>query len=151
MGDIMVLTDSAVLNSKPGVKAVKLFDGKGLYLLVSPAGGKYWRFKYRFGGKELLLSMGGYPKVSLSDARLLCNEARRLVAAGINPSAVRKAQKARDKAERFAMESKPSVRILLEGSVEIWKGRAVVRLTPDEAQFVKDLLGKLIPRGDLCP
>ena len=141
----MGLTDSAVLKANPGVKVIKLFDGKGLYLLVSPAGGKYWRFKYRFGGKEQLLSMGVYPTVSLSDARLLCTEARRLVSAGRNPSAVRKEQKAMEKAERLATESKPSVRILLNGAVEIWKGRAVVRLTPDETRFVKDMLAKLSP------
>lgn len=141
----MGLSDSTVLDAKPGVKAVKLFDGNGLYLLITPVGGKYWRFKYRFCGKEQLLSMGIYPKVSLSEARLLCNEARQLIAAKLNPSTVRKEQKARGKAERLATESKPSVRILLDGTVEIWKGRAVVRLNPDETKFVKNQLVKLSP------
>ena len=65
----MPLTDTAIRNAKPGEKPVRLFDGGGLYLEVSPAGGKWWRLKYRFDGKEKRLSLGVYPDVSLKDAR----------------------------------------------------------------------------------
>ena len=62
-------------------------------LLVTPQGGKYFRFKYRFDGKEKLLALGTYPEISLADARQQRDEARRQVAHGIDPGAVRKAQK----------------------------------------------------------
>lgn len=90
----MSLTDAKTRNAKPKDKSYKLADGDGLFLLVTPAGGKWWRFRYRFGGKEKLLSFGTYPEVSLSDAREKRANARKQVAAGINPGAVRKAQKA---------------------------------------------------------
>ncbi|MEZ4600582.1 MAG: integrase arm-type DNA-binding domain-containing protein [Syntrophotaleaceae bacterium] len=90
----MPLTDAKIRNAKPGAKQVKLFDGDGLFLLVAPNGGKWWRFKYRFGGKEKLLSFGTYPEVSLADAREKRFQARKQVAAGIDPGEVRKAQQA---------------------------------------------------------
>lgn len=89
----MPLTDTAIRNAKPEAKPLKLFDERGLFLLVTPAGGKWWRLKYRFDGKEKLLSLGVYPDVSLKDARELRDEARKRLAAGINPSEHRKAQK----------------------------------------------------------
>ena len=99
----MPLTDTAIRNAKPkpGEKQLKLFDGRGLFLLVSPSGGKWWRLKYRFDGKEKQLSLGVYPDVSLQDARERRDQARKLVANGVDPSANRKAQKAA-KAERAA-------------------------------------------------
>ncbi len=90
----MGLTDIKVRNEKQKAKDIKLFDGDGLYLLVTAKGGKYWRFKYRFGGKEKLLALGTYPEISLSDARRGRDDSRRQVAAGIDPGEVRKAQKA---------------------------------------------------------
>ncbi|MES9933555.1 MAG: integrase arm-type DNA-binding domain-containing protein [Candidatus Sedimenticola sp. PURPLELP] len=90
----MPLTDTAIRNAKPEAKARKLFDERGLFLLISPKGGKWWRFKYRFEGKEKQLSLGVYPDVSLKDARERRNDARKQVAAGIDPSEHRKARKA---------------------------------------------------------
>ncbi len=89
----MPLTDTAIRNAKRGAKAIKLFDERGLYLEVSPTGGKWWRLKYRFDGKEKRLSLGVYPDVSLKDARERRDQARKLLANGIDPSANRKAQK----------------------------------------------------------
>jgi len=97
----MPLTDTAIKNAKPGAKPIKLSDEKGLFLLLSPAGGKWWRLKYRFGGKEKLLSMGTYPEVSLKDARQRRDDARKLLADSIDPGANRKAMKA-TKTERAA-------------------------------------------------
>ena len=88
----MPLTDTKVRTAKPKDKSYKLFDGRGLYLEVS--GGKWWRYKYRFGGKEKRISLGIYPEVSLKDARQRCEEARKLLANGVDPSEHRKAQKA---------------------------------------------------------
>ncbi len=90
----MSLTDTAIRNAKPSEKPVKLFDERGLYLEVSPAGGKWWRLKYRFDGKEKRLSLGVYPDVSLKDARDRRDTSRKLLADGIDPSENRKAQKA---------------------------------------------------------
>jgi integrase len=90
----MATTDTKIRNAKPKDKQFKLFDTDGLFLLVSPAGGKWWRFKYRFGGKEKLISLGTYPEVSLSQARARRDAARKQVADGIDPSLARKALKA---------------------------------------------------------
>jgi len=90
----MPMTDTKARNAKPKDKQFKLFDTDGLFLLVSPAGGKWWRFKYRFGGKEKLLSLGTYPEVGLSQARERRDAARKQVADDIDPSQARKALKA---------------------------------------------------------
>ena len=89
----MKLSDTAVRNAKPAAKPLRMFDGGGLYLEVSPAGGKLWRLKYRFGGMEKRLALGAYPDTSLKDARDKRDAARKLLAAGIDPSAQRKAEK----------------------------------------------------------
>ncbi len=89
----MSLTNTAIRNAKPRTKPVKLFDERGLYLEVSPAGGKWWRLKYRFGGKEKRLSLGVYPDVGLKDARDRRDASRKLLADGIDPSENRKATK----------------------------------------------------------
>ena len=87
------LTDVKVSKSKPQGKQFTLFDGGGLFLLVTPSGGKLWRLKYRHEGKEKLLALGAYPEISLADARQRRDEARKQVAHGIDPGAVRTAQK----------------------------------------------------------
>ena len=90
----MPLTNITILKAKPTDKPVRLFDGGGLYLEISPAGGKLWRLKYRFNGKEKRLALGIYPDVSLARAREKRHEARSLLADGNDPSENRKAQKA---------------------------------------------------------
>ena len=90
----MPLTNTAIRNAKPGEKTKKLFDSKGLYAEISPKGGKWWRLKYRFGGKEKRLALGVYPDISLKEARERRDEARKLLAHGIDPSEHRKAAKA---------------------------------------------------------
>ena len=90
----MPLTDITIRSAQPGNKTRKMFDGRGLYLEVAPRGGKYWRLKYRFGGKEKRLSLGVYPDVSLKEARHRCEDARRLLSREIDPSEHRQAMKA---------------------------------------------------------
>ncbi|SNB45931.1 integrase arm-type DNA-binding domain-containing protein [Geobacter sp. DSM 9736] len=90
----MALTDVQAKKAQPKEKPYKLTDGEGLYLQVTPNGGKWWRFKYRIDGKEKLLSLGVYPDISLAEARERRREARNLVAHGIDPSVERKAAKA---------------------------------------------------------
>ncbi len=89
----MPLTDTAIRAAKSAAKPVKLSDEKGLYLEVAPTGGKWWRLKYRFGGKEKRISLGVYPDVGLKLARERRDEARRLLADGIDPGEHRKAHK----------------------------------------------------------
>jgi len=65
----MSVTHAEIINAKPREKPYRLFDGRGLYLEIAPSGGRWWRFKYRFKGKETRLSLGVYPEVSLKAAR----------------------------------------------------------------------------------
>ncbi|MBF0583713.1 MAG: integrase arm-type DNA-binding domain-containing protein [Magnetococcales bacterium] len=89
----MALTDTAVRNAKAGAAPKSVADERGLSLLVQPSGGKWWRFRYRFDGKQKMLSVGVYPDVSLKQARERRDEARRLLAEGIDPGEHRKATK----------------------------------------------------------
>lgn len=87
----MPLTDTACRNAKATNNPQKLSDGGGLFLLVQPNGSKLWRLAYRYAGKQKLISFGAYPAVPLSDARAGRDQAKRLLAQGIDPSAQRKA------------------------------------------------------------
>jgi integrase len=87
------LSDIVIKKARPRDKAYKIFDGAGLFIIVGPTGHKWWRFKYKFGGREKLLSVGIYPDVPLKLARVRRDEARKLVAAGVDPSIKRKSEK----------------------------------------------------------
>lgn len=89
-----MLTDVVVRNAKPKDKAYKIADERGMYLLVQPSGGKLWRFDYRYFGKRKTKALGIYPDITLIKARELRDEARRLLASDVDPSEVRKAEKA---------------------------------------------------------
>lgn len=91
----MALTDVAIRNAKPGAKAVKMADGGGMFLLVTPAGGKLWRLKYRIDGREKLLAIGAYPEIGLGEARRRREEARELIALGKDPSREKQREKVR--------------------------------------------------------
>ena len=89
----MHLSNFAITKARPKGKPYKLSDGAGLHLLVETNGSKLWRFRYRFAGRENMLTFGPYPIVSLADARAKRDEARRLLVAGTDPSAKRKQEK----------------------------------------------------------
>lgn len=124
----MPLTDTAIRNAKPGKKPIRMFDGGGLYVEIAPGGGKLWRLKYRSDGKEKRLALGAYPDVGLKEARACRDEARKLLAQGIDPGARRKAQKAA-KAEQAANSFEAICREWLEKR----------RSTVEPAQHVKTL------------
>lgn len=88
-----MLTEAAIKAAKPKAKQYKKFDEKGLYLTVTPTGSRLWRLKYRYGGMEKLLALGMYPDVTLKRAREKRDDARKLLADGIDPSSHKKAQK----------------------------------------------------------
>ena len=88
-----MLNDTACRNAKPSDKQYKLADEKGLFLLIHPNGSKYWRMKYRYGGKEKLLSLGVYPELTLAAARDKRDDARKQLKDGIDPSAAKQEDK----------------------------------------------------------
>jgi integrase len=101
----MALTDIKVRTAKPDTKEYSLADGDGMSLLVHPNGSKYWRFRFRFGGKQHLIAFGVYPETSLADARQKREEARRLVAAGVDPRLHKRAVKEEQAKEAITFES----------------------------------------------
>ena len=137
---IRQLSESEIRDVKYEDKIYRLFDGGGLYLQVTPSGGKWWRFKYRFGKKEKSLALGTYPVTSIEDARRSRDAAKELLAQDIDPGEIRKQEKARSKAEHLEGQRLPSVRVSIDGRIEIWKGGNTMRLTRDEAIFIAKLL-----------
>lgn len=101
----MALTDTKVRSAKPEAKEYSLVDGDGMFLLIHPNGSKYWRFRFRFGGKQHLMAFGVYPETSLADARQKREEARRLVAAGVDPREHKRAVKEEQAKEVITFES----------------------------------------------
>ncbi len=120
----MPLTDTAVRKTRPGAKPYKVADGKGLFLLVHPNGSKYWRLKFRFAGKEKLLSLGIYPTVSLAEARNRRDHARKLLSNGVDPGVAKQV-------------SKRSVKMAAENSFEAtareWYAKRAAKWVPTHA------------------
>jgi hypothetical protein len=150
------LTDSDVQDTRSSEKPKRLYDSGGLFLLVTPKGGRWWRFKYRFEGRAKMISLGTFPRVSLAHARALRDNARLILKQGIDPSTIRKSEKAQEKTEKDREKARmkaegeqsegvamPSVRFLMDGTIELWKGVNVMRFSPDEARFVAELLSAL--------
>lgn len=135
----MPLTDTAIRKAKPGDKPRKLADAKGLFLLVTPNGGKWWRFKFRFGGKEKLLSLGTYPDVTLKAARDKRDDARRLLSEGIDPGQHRKATKTM-KAEQAANNFEAVAREWFSKNLPNWaeshSGKIMGRLENDAFPWI---------------
>lgn len=131
----MPLTDLAIRRSKPKDKPYTLNDGNGLSLLIEPNGSKGWRLRYRFSGKAKLMSLGSYPNVALADARTARDEAKKLIAGGIDPAEVRKAKK-REIESRFGNT--------FEGIAREWYEKRFDRWSPSYAEemietFEKDV------------
>ncbi|HDR8925971.1 hypothetical protein WS58_15865 [Burkholderia pseudomultivorans] len=136
----MPLAEALIKSTKAAEKPRKLFDGGGLYLLIAPSGGKHWRLKYRFGGKEKSLSLGAHPEVTLAAARKLRDEARAFLVAGVDPSEVRKQERAtlrdeaarRDARMRFSLDS--------DGALSIRLSARRMNLSPSETAQLRAFL-----------
>lgn len=101
----MPLTDITIRKAKAKTSAYKLSDGGGMFLLVTPKGGKWWRISYRHEGKQKTISLGTFPEVSLGMARQLREDARKVIASGVDPSALRKvSERAKQVAEEQSFE-----------------------------------------------
>lgn len=130
----MALTDVQVKTAKPRDKDYRLADGKGLFLQVTQAGGKWWRFRYFFGGKEKMISFGTYPDISLAEARGRRHEARNQVANGIDPGTERKALKAAQAKQEAAIENS------FEAVSREWHGKFSGQWSPGHAATIMDRL-----------
>ena len=115
----MSLTDLECRNAKPQASAYKLTDGQGLFLYVMPSGGKSWRLKFRFMGKEKGLTIGPYPTFSLAEARERREQARKELATGINPAAA-KQEKKREAAQSAATTFELVAREWHEHNISKW-------------------------------
>lgn len=139
-GDTPPLPDTAIRSLKFSPKPAKLFDGGGLFLHVTPTGGKWWRLKYRFEGKEKLLVLGVYPDVSLKEARKRRDEAREQFALGIDPGAHKKAAK-----EAIRAEAQNSYEIIAREwhakYSEVWTGSTRIKVLAGQANHIFPQLG----------
>jgi hypothetical protein len=127
----MPLTDTACKNARPTEKPYKKADGGGLYLEVMPTGARYWRLKYRFGGKEKRLACGVYPETSLAEAREKRAIARKMLEGGIDPSSAKREN--RQLAEANAA-------CTFEGVAREWHERNREKWTPI---YCQDILHRL--------
>ncbi len=130
----MPLTDTSIRNIKATAKVQKLSDGGGLYLFVPTTGGKLWRMAYRFGGKQKTLSFGAYPAVSLRDARAKRDDAKALLAEGIDPGE----QKKETKAAAQILERERAA--TFEAVAREWYDKKTAHLT---AGYRRDILSRL--------
>ncbi len=150
----MSLTDSAIRNAKPQEKPYKLFDSGGLYLVVAPSDGKWWRLKYRFDGKEKKLSLGVYPTITLKDARDRRDEAKKQLANGIDPSQNRKAVRSA-RAELLSNSFEVIARewIVKKGTrwSESYQGRILWRLEKDVFPWLGERPIAEIKAADILP
>jgi integrase len=136
-----MLTDTEIRKTKPQDKPFKLADGRGLYLLVNPGGGKLWRFDYRFDGKRKTLAMGAYPDTTLAKARERLDEARRMLADGLDPCAQRKAEKA-DEARQTSNSFKAVALEYFAVRGKDWSERYRKRLATDMERDVFPWIGE---------
>jgi hypothetical protein len=150
----MKLTDEVIRSARPCVKPVKLTDGRGLFLLLAPTGGKWWRYKYRFGGKEKQVSLGVYPAVSIVEARAKHAEYRAMVAEGVDPCAHVQVEKAERKAEAARQLWRTRFMLTNDGALSFLFGKRQVVLSPSETSELRvflDATKDVTPKVTPCP
>ncbi len=150
----MKLTDEVISAARPGVKPVKLTDGRGLFLLLAPTGGKWWRYKYRFGDKEKQFSLGVYPAVSIAEARAKHAAYRAMVAEGVDPCAHVQSEKAEQKAEAARQVWRTRFFLDNDGALSFLLGKRRVVLSPSETFELRaflDATKNVTPKEMPCP
>lgn len=139
MARYLIKADVIIRSTKPTEKTQRLNDGDGLYLLIKPNGAKWWRLDYCISGKRKTLSVGVYPDIGLKEARDRADEARRLVATGIDPSDIRKASKAEQakslEADRRIAAGLPAIDSFEEIARE-WFTKFSIEWTPSHADKI---------------
>lgn len=144
------LTDQQLIALKPKSKPYKISMGRSLLILINPNGGLYWRFRYRFAGKEKSLSIGTYPTISIVEAHDVADEARVLLKQGIDPSAFKREQKRETREEekrklKEARTTKPlktafSLNLATDGGLIITRIDKTFSLTPAQTNALKSFL-----------
>jgi integrase len=127
----MPLSDATLRNLKPGTRPRKVFDQGGLFVLVTPAGGKLWRFKYRLGGKEQSLGLGAYPAVGLREARARREEVRQQLAEGKDPSLERKRE-----AVAAAINAQTTFAAVAEEFIQKREAEGIQQVTADKMRWM---------------
>jgi Arm DNA-binding domain len=152
------LTERIAAQAKVKGKQYKLADGGGMYLLINSTGSKYWRLNYRFDGKQKTLALGVYPDVSLSEARNGLEQARKLLANGVDPSDIQRVQKQMQKEARIeeGARLKVATRFLLdnEGALSFRFGTRYIALTTAETSDLRTFLEAtrtVNPKVTPCP
>lgn len=135
----MALTLDVARDSAPRLRTYRLSDGGGLFLEIRPTGGKYWRFKYRYKGKENTVSCGVFPAVSIEEARTRRNAFRAMLAKGIDPSEHAKAER---KKRTDETKKQVATRFLLDsdGALSFRLSRRRLTLTPSETAELRAFL-----------
>ena len=145
----MALTDVAIRKAKPTDSPVRMFDGGGLYIEIVPSGGKWWRLKYRYAGKEKRLSLGTFPDTGLKAVRDARDSARKQLAAGVDPSADRKAEKEIARVAALSTLER-AARAWLAHRSKAWKPGTLAMITASLENDVFPALGSR-PLGDIQP
>jgi hypothetical protein len=147
--------DQAFLDAlTPRATPYKVTEGKGLYLLIQPNGGRYWRFRYRRSGKQNTLSCGVFPIVSLVEARARRDEFRSLLKQGIDPSEHRKAERIDQLNENSRLEVATRFLLDSDGALYVRLGARRFSLTPAETHTLRiflDATRTVIAGGTTCP
>lgn len=136
----MRLTDDVLMAAQADIKPVKLFDGAGLFLLVSTTGRKWWRFKYRFAGKEAQLSLGEYPALSIAEARAKLATYRAMLAEGADPRHSVVQEKALQRSEALRQAVRTRFMLDSDGALFVCLGSRRVALSPDETSELRTFL-----------
>lgn len=150
----MKLENALIASAVPREKPYKLFDGGGLFLLVMPHDNKYWRLKYRFGGKEKQAALGIYPDVSLDEARLKADALRGILAGGVDPGEYAKQQKALSRDEEARHIAATRFTLGNDGALALRLGTRCISLTPDETKELRRFLDatcQVNPEVPSCP
>ena len=150
----MKLTDEMINTARHGVKPTKLTDGHGLYVLLSPSGGKWWRFKYRLSDKQRQFSLGVYPKVSIAEARAKHAIYRAMLAEGTDPCAYVQAKKAERKAEMARQLARSRFMLDSSGNLSLRLGKRRIVLSAAETADLRSFLNTnqtVISKVTPCP